>query len=138
MNRTLCILIWTVVTYYTSLNMEQLELGAMTQVYGLVVGTLLAAFAVAAFVAKERELVKLGLFASLGLLVVAGLDASQGYLNFYYNVDKYVVIHKSLLLLLVGTVGAIRCILQYEQSLRLQEKAQSLKEMFKEILAEIS
>lgn len=136
MSRTLCILVWTVVTYYTSLNMEQFGFGNLTQVIGLVIGTSLSAFILTAFFAKEREILKLGLLASCTCLVLAAMQDPQDYFTFYYNVDKSITLHNCLILTIFGTVGAIRCIREYEKSLRLREKAQSLLQLAKGLFAE--
>lgn len=136
MNRTLLILVWTIITYYTSLNMECLGLGAMTQLAGLIIGTSLSAFCITMFVAKERELLKLGIAASLVCLVLAGMQEPADYFRFYYNLESSLLIHKSLALLLLGTIGAIRCIRLYEQSVRLKERAESLLQIFRGMFAE--
>lgn len=136
MSRTLCILVWTIVTYYTSLNMEQFGFGNLTQVVGLIIGTSLSAFILTAFFAKEREILKLGLLASCVCLSLAAMQEPNAYFNFYYNIDKYIVLHKCLVLTVLGTIGAIRCIREYEKSLRLREKAQSLLQLAKGLFAE--
>jgi len=136
MNRTLSLIVWTVTAYYTSLNMEQFGFGDLTQIVGLVIGTALAAFFITAFVAKERELLKLGMLFSFTCLALAGLQDSHSYFNFYYDVDKYILINKSLALILIGTAGAIRCIHLYEVSLKLKEQAQSLLQIFRGLFAE--
>lgn len=128
MNRTLCILIWTIITYYTSLNMAVFKLGNFSQVVGLVLGTSLSAFFIATFVAKERELLRIGLLTSAICIYLGAMSDPNAYFNFYYNIDKTVQLHQSLCYLLLGTVGACRCLRAY--NLGKQLNMAQVKEFF--------
>jgi len=136
MNRTLCILVWTIVTYYTSLNMEQFGFGNLTQVIGLFVGSALSACVIAAFVATEREILKFGMLASVISVAVAAMQEPTTYFTFYYNIDKSVPVHTCLALLVVGTVGAIRCARLYCESLKLEIKVPSAMQVMRNLFAD--
>lgn len=128
MNRTLCILIWTIITYYTSLNLTAFKLGNFTQVIGLILGSCLTAFFIATFVAKERELLRIGMLTAAICLYLGAVGDPNTYFMFYYNIDKYLLIHQSLCYLLLGTVGACRCILLYGKGYQL--KMETIREFF--------
>lgn len=126
MNRTLCILVWTIITYLTSLNMSSYALGNYTQVVGLILGTSLSAFFIAAFVATEREILKLGFFASAVCLALGGMCDPETYLHFYYNPEKYLPVHACLALITIGTVGCIRSLYLYNKAVKLNQKIESV------------
>lgn len=126
MNRTLCILVWTIITYLMSLNMSSYALGNYTQVVGLILGTSLSAFFIAAFVATEREILKLGFFASAVCLALGGMCDPETYLHFYYNPEKYLPVHACLALITIGTVGCIRSLYLYNKAVKLNQKIESV------------
>lgn len=126
MNRTLCILVWTIITYLTSLNMSSYDLGNYTQVVGLILGTSLSAFFIAAFVATEREILKLGLFASAVCLALGGICDPEAYFHFYYNPEKYLLIHQCLAFITIGTVGCMRSLYLYNEAVKLNRKIESV------------
>lgn len=136
MNRTLCILVWTVITYLTSLNMSSYGLGNYTQVVGLVLGTSLSAFFIAAFVATEREILKLGLLASAVCLGLGGMCDPEAYLHFYYNPEKYLLVHESLAFITVGTAGCMRSLYLYNQAVKLNRKIESVFTILRRLFEE--
>lgn len=118
MNRTLCILVWTVITYYTSLNMVAFNFGDYTQVIGLVFGTSLSAFVITAFVATEKEVLKLGFVASVAALAIGAKCDPNSYFHFFYNPESFILIHKALLFIALGTAGCVRTIYLYNKAVR--------------------
>ena len=136
MNRTLCILVWTIITYYTSLNMSSFGLGNYTQVVGLIIGTSLAAIFITTFIAKERELLKLGVAASCASLALGGLCDPETYLHFYYNPDQYMLIHESLLFITLGTLGGMRSLYLYNEAVKLNQKVESVYAIVRRLFAD--
>ena len=136
MNRTLCILVWTIITYYTSLNMASLGFGNYAQVVGLIIGTSLSAFFISAFVATEREVLKLGVFASVVCLALGGLCDPETYLHFYYKPDQYLLIHECLMFITIGTVGCMRSLYLYNKAVKLDQKIESAFTVFRRLFEE--
>lgn len=124
MNRTLCILVWVVITYLTSLNLEAFNLGNFTQLIGLIMGTSLSAIFISTFVTTERELLKLGVLASAVCLYLGALSNPANYFHLYYNVDKYILLQQNLSFITLGTLGAIRSLYLYMQA-RKENKAET-------------
>lgn len=134
MNRTLCILAWTIITYYTSFNLEFLNLGNLSQVIGLIIGTSLTAIFITTFIATEREILYLGLFNSCIALYIGAMSDPTLYFNFHYNIDKTMLVHQSLFFIVIGTVGASRCLYLIEKSLHLREKTDNIFKIFRDLV----
>ncbi len=136
MNRTLCILAWTIITYYTSLNLEFLNLGNLSQVIGLVICTSLSVIFITSFLASEREILYLGLFNSCVALYMGAMSNPNLYFTFYYNLDKSMLVHQSLFFIVLGTVGASRCLYLIEKSLHLREKTDNIFKVIRSLFEE--
>lgn len=134
MNRTLCILVWVIVTYLTSLNLDAFNLGNFTQLIGLIMGTSLSAIFISVFVATERELLKLGMLAAAVCLYLGALSNPANYFHLYYNVDKYILLHQNLTFIILGTLGAIRCLSLYfkavKENLPIHSPVEIIKNLF--------
>ena len=138
MNRTLCILAWTIITYYTSFNMEFLNLGNLSQVFGLIIGTSLSVIFIATFIATEREVLKLGAFSSYICLYMGAMSDPNLYFTFFYNIDKSILLHQSVTLIFLGTLGAVRCLYLINKSMQLHLKADNVIQVVRTLFEEDS